>query len=86
MASSQPYSATSQFNFAADAHRQPGSSFKPYVLATAISQGMDPDTTYYSGPSPMTLTLARRHHLDGQQRREGGRRDDECPRRDRSTR
>jgi penicillin-binding protein 1A len=57
MASSQPYSSTSQFNFAADAHRQPGSSFKPYVLAAAISQGMDPDTTYYSGASPVTLTL-----------------------------
>src|SRR5204863_1856687 len=57
MASSQPYSASSQFNFAANAHRQPGSSFKPYVLATAISQGMNPDTTYYSGQSPMTLTL-----------------------------
>ena len=57
MASSQPYSPTSQFNFAADAHRQPGSSFKPYVLAAAISQGMDPDTTYYSGASPVTLTL-----------------------------
>jgi penicillin-binding protein 1A len=58
MASSQPYSPTSQFNFAADAHRQPGSSFKPYVLATAIRQGMDPDSTYYSGASPMTLTLS----------------------------
>jgi penicillin-binding protein 1A len=57
MASSQPYSPTSQFNFAADAHRQPGSSFKPYVLAAAISQGMNPDTTYYSGKSPVTLTL-----------------------------
>ena len=57
MASSQPYSPTSQFNFAADAHRQPGSSFKPYVLAAAISQGIDPDTTYYSGASPVTLTL-----------------------------
>ena len=57
MASSTPYSASSQFNFAADAHRQPGSSFKPYVLATALQQGMNPDTTYYSGKSPMTLTL-----------------------------
>jgi penicillin-binding protein 1A len=57
MASSQPYSPTSQFNFAADAHRQPGSSFKPYVLAAALKQGMNPDTTYYSGASPMTLTL-----------------------------
>ena len=69
MASSTPYSASSQFNFAADAHRQPGSSFKPYVLATALQQGMNPDTTYYSGTSPMTLTLARRDDLDRQQRR-----------------
>jgi penicillin-binding protein 1A len=57
MASSRAYSPTSQFNLAANAHRQPGSSFKPYVLATALSQGMDPDSTYYSGKSPMTLTL-----------------------------
>jgi penicillin-binding protein 1A len=57
MASNQPYSQSSQFNLAADAHRQPGSSFKPYVLATALSQGMNPDSTYYSSKSPMTLTL-----------------------------
>ncbi|MFL5892302.1 MAG: transglycosylase domain-containing protein [Solirubrobacterales bacterium] len=57
MASSRAYSATSQFNIAANGHRQPGSSFKPYVLATAMSQGMDPDSTYYSSDSPMTLTL-----------------------------
>ena len=57
MASSQPYSPTSQFNFAADAHRQPGSSFKPYVLAAALKEGMNPDSTYYSGASPTTLSL-----------------------------
>ncbi|HKH15604.1 MAG TPA: transglycosylase domain-containing protein [Solirubrobacterales bacterium] len=56
MASTQDYSASSQFNLAANAHRQPGSSFKPYVLATAMSQGMDPNTTYYSGSSPMDLS------------------------------
>ncbi len=56
MASSSNFS-TSQFNLAADAHRQPGSSFKPYVLAAALKEGMDPDSTYYSGASPKTLTL-----------------------------
>jgi len=56
MASTQDYSTSSQFNLAANAHRQPGSSFKPYVLAEALNQGMDPDSTYYSGSSPMDLS------------------------------
>ena len=56
LASSQHYSGSSQFNFAAQAHRQPGSSFKPFVLTTAIEQGVDPDSTYYDGTSPKTLT------------------------------
>jgi penicillin-binding protein 1A len=47
----------SQFNYAWQAQRQPGSSFKPIVLAEAIKQGIDPDSTYYSGTSPMTLDL-----------------------------
>ena len=38
-------------------HRQPGSSYKPFVLATAISQGIDPDSTYYSGSSPQTFSM-----------------------------
>src|SRR3954453_1658423 len=57
LASSQHYSGNSQFNFAAQAHRQPGSSFKPFVLTTAIAQGIDPNSTYYDGSSPKTLTL-----------------------------
>jgi penicillin-binding protein 1A len=57
LASSQPYSASSQFNFAAHAQRQPGSSFKIYDLAAAIQQGIDPDTTYYDGSSPQTLEI-----------------------------
>ena len=56
MASSTNF-ASSQFNLAAEGHRQPGSSFKPYVLTTAIRQGMNPDTTYYNGKSPINLTL-----------------------------
>src|SRR4051794_3816616 len=57
LASSQHYSGNSQFNFAAQAHRQPGSSFKPFVLTTAIEQGVDPNSTYYDGSSPKTLAL-----------------------------
>ena len=50
MASSQTYD-TNQFNLAADGERQPGSSFKPFVLTAAVDQGMDPATTYYEGGS-----------------------------------
>ena len=40
-----PRAATreSQNNLAANAHRQPGSSFKPFVLTTALKQGIDPE-------------------------------------------
>ncbi len=57
LASTQSYSNESQFNYAWQAHRQPGSSFKTYVLATAIKQGIDPYNTYYNGSSPKTLSL-----------------------------
>ena len=56
MASSGSFE-TSQFNLAAQGHRQAGSSFKPFVLTAAVRQGMDPDSTYYSGRAPVTLTL-----------------------------
>jgi penicillin-binding protein 1A len=57
LASTEGAESESEFNYAWQAHRQPGSSFKTYVLATAIKQGIDPDTTYYNGTSPMTLDL-----------------------------
>jgi penicillin-binding protein 1A len=57
LASTEGYASESQFNYAWQAHRQPGSSFKTFVLTTAIKQGIDPDSTYYSGTSPMTLDL-----------------------------
>ncbi len=57
LASTQRYSENSQFNFAAHAQRQPGSSFKVYDLTTAIRQGIDPDSTYYDGSSPKTLEI-----------------------------
>jgi penicillin-binding protein 1A len=38
----------SQFNLAAQGHRQPGSAFKTFVLTTALKQGVDPYSTYYT--------------------------------------
>jgi penicillin-binding protein 1A len=57
LASTEGYASESEFNYAWQAKRQPGSSFKTYVLTTAIKQGIDPDTTYYNGTSPMTLDI-----------------------------
>ena len=46
MASSGTYDQ-SNFNLAAQGHRQPGSAMKAYVLTTAIRQGANPDSTTY---------------------------------------
>ena len=46
MASSATYGPT-VFNYAAQAHRQPGSSFKVIDLMAAVRMGIDPNSTYY---------------------------------------
>ena len=49
-----------QFNLVAQARRQPGSTFKTFVLTAAINEGMNPDSTYYTSapfhyqPDPYT--------------------------------
>jgi penicillin-binding protein 1A len=50
------YYDQSQFNLAAQGHRQPGSTFKTFVLTTAIKQGIDPYSTYYTS-KPLDLYL-----------------------------
>ena len=45
----------SQFNLAAQAARQPGSSFKPFVLAAALGQGIAPSTRFDSKPQHIPL-------------------------------
>ena len=44
-----------QFNLAAQSTRQAGSTFKTLVLASAIEQGADPDSTYYTS-APFTCS------------------------------
>ncbi len=60
MVSSTGY-GQSQFNLAAQGHRQPGSTFKAFVLTTAIKQGIDPYRTYYAS-KPLDLYLPRWGH------------------------
>jgi penicillin-binding protein 1A len=51
----------SQFNLAAQGHRQPGSTFKAFVLTTAVKQGIDPYSTYYTS-KPLDLWLPKWGH------------------------
>lgn len=62
MVSSSSYEQ-SQFNLAAQGHRQPGSTFKTFVLTTAIKQGIDPYSTYYTS-KPLDLNLPEWGHWE----------------------
>jgi penicillin-binding protein 1A len=41
---------TRPFNLATNGHRQPGSSIKPFILVRALADGVDPNSTWVSGP------------------------------------
>jgi penicillin-binding protein 1A len=45
----------SQFNLAVQGKRQAGSSFKPFVLATALEQGISPQTVFNSAPQSIFM-------------------------------
>jgi penicillin-binding protein 1A len=47
--------ARQQFDVAVDGRRQPGSAFKPFALAAAISQGMSPRSIFISEPKAIAL-------------------------------
>ena len=47
MAAVIPRRPKNQFNLLSQARRQPGSTFKTFVLTAAVEQGINPDSTYY---------------------------------------
>ena len=47
--------ANQQYNVVTQGHRQPGSAFKPFVLATALDQGVSPEQSFESGPVSLTV-------------------------------
>jgi penicillin-binding protein 1A len=47
MAAVIPNQPKNEFNLLSQARRQPGSTFKTFVLAAAVEMGVNPDSTYY---------------------------------------
>jgi penicillin-binding protein 1A len=56
MAAVVPNRPNNQFNLVSQARRQPGSTFKTFVLAAAVEMGVNPDTTYYNS-QPFTYRV-----------------------------
>jgi penicillin-binding protein 1A len=56
MAAVVPNRPKNQFNLLSQARRQPGSTFKTFVLAAAVEQGINPDSTYYVS-APFTYKI-----------------------------
>ena len=52
-----------KFNLATQAHRQAGSSFKPFVFAEAIEQGISPETMYVSKHLEVDMGLYERDYV-----------------------
>jgi len=57
----------SQFNLAVQGERQPGSAFKPFVLAAALDEGISPATHFVSHPVviPLGDRLWQVHNYEG---------------------
>ena len=66
-------SRIAKLNLATQGPRQAGSSFKPLVLATALTQGIDP-LTRISAPSCITIPMRERRAVAAVQLRRGRRR------------
>jgi penicillin-binding protein 1A len=56
MAAVVPNRPKNEFNLLSQARRQPGSTFKTFVLAAAVEMGVNPDSTYYNS-QPFTYRV-----------------------------
>lgn len=54
-----------QFNVAVQGPRQPGSSFKPFVLVTALEQGISPEKAYESAAGSFTIPGGQTWNVTG---------------------
>jgi penicillin-binding protein 1A len=52
------------FNLATNGHRQPGSAFKPFTLATALTQGISPSTSYASNEKVFKVPHSKHEYFD----------------------
>jgi penicillin-binding protein 1A len=52
------------FNLATLGHRQPGSSIKPIILATALEQGISPETVYESAPQVFAFGKKKNEYFE----------------------
>lgn len=54
-----------QYNVAAQGRRQPGSSFKPFLLVTALERGVFPEQTFESGPVALSVPGTKEWKVTG---------------------
>jgi penicillin-binding protein 1A len=51
------------FDLATEAHRQPGSTFKPFTLVEALREGIRPSQTFVSAPKDLPVSQAPYHFV-----------------------
>jgi penicillin-binding protein 1A len=64
--------ARGRFNLALQAHRQPGSSFKPFVLASALENGISPDSLWDTSGWPLRQVCGAPWKVDNYEGKGGG--------------